>query len=161
MFPLPFAVEQGADVLEVLLEEPMGTVVGGGLEAADPVTLENRNFRRFLAQDVKDGTTLDIRLPTGPSVGRNMYIGGLLAGIGTIMLLILWRAMQRKRMPSYAGLPPVRVKEAPLADRLAREIADLDATFARHATPSEAMQRAYEERRAELKDALAAELARR
>lgn len=161
VFPLPFPVEQGATVLEVLLEEPMGTVVGAGLQAADPVTLENRNFRRFLAQDVADTATLDIRLPTGPSVGRNMYIGGLLAGIGTIMLLILWRAMQRKRLPNYAGIPPVRVKEAPLADRLAREIADLDATYAKHATPSDAMKKAYDERRAELKDALAAELARR
>lgn len=159
-FPLPFVVDAGAVVLEVLLEDPMGTVNGAGLLAADPVTLENRNFRRFLAQDVPAGSVIEIKLPAGPSVGRNMYIAGLLGAIGTIMLLILWRAMQRKRAPSYVGLPPVRQKEVPLADRLAREIADLDATYARYENPTDAVKQAYEERRAELKDALAAELAK-
>jgi len=160
-FPLPFVLERGAVVMEVLLEDPMGTVTGGSLLAADPVTLENRNFRRFLAQDVPDGTSIEIKLPSGPSVGRNMYIAGLLGAIGTIMLLILWRALQRNRAPSYVGLPPVRVKEIPLADRLAREIADLDATYTRYQNPTDAVKQAYEERRAELKDALAAELAKR
>ncbi|MBC8087423.1 MAG: hypothetical protein H7Z40_09155 [Phycisphaerae bacterium] len=159
-FPLPFVVEHGAVVLEVLLEDPMGTVTGGGLVVTDPVTLENRNFRRFLAQDVADGASIEIKLPSGPSVGRNMYIAGLLVAIGTIMLLILWRAMQRNRAPAYVGLPPVRVKEAPLTDRLAREIADLDATFARYDSPNDAVKLAYEERRAELKDALAAAMAK-
>ena len=159
-FPLPFVVEYGAVVLEVLLEDPMGTVTGAGLLGTDPVTLENRNFRRFLAQDVPNGASIEIRLSSGPSVGRNMYIAGLLGAIGTIMLLILWRAMQRNRAPSYVGLPPVRVKEAPLADRLAREIADLDATYARYESPIDSVKHAYEERRAELRDALAAELAK-
>lgn len=160
-FPLPFVVDSAAVVLEVLLEDPMGTVTGAGLLATDPVTLENRNFRRFLAQDVPAGSTIEIKLPSGPSVGRNMYIAGLLGAIGTIMLLILWRAMQRNRAPSYVGLPPVRQKEVSLADRLAREIADLDATYARYENPTDAVKRAYEERRAELKDALGAELAKR
>lgn len=159
-FPLSFPVEHGAVVLEVLLEEPNGIVTGGGLAAADPQTIENRTFRRFLAQDVKDGTVLNINLPSRPGVGRNLYIAALLGTIGVIMLLILLRAMQRNRAPSYVGLPPVRVKEAPLADRLAREIADLDATYAKYENPTDAMRQAYEERRAELKDALTAEIAR-
>lgn len=159
-FPLSFPVEHGAVVMEVLIEEPNGIVTGGGLAAADPQSIENRTFRRFLAQDVKDGTVLNINLPSKPGAGRNLYIAALLGTIGVIMLLIMLRAMQRNRAPSYVGLPPVRVKEAPLADRLAREIADLDATYARYENPTDAMRQAYEERRAELKDALAAEIAR-
>lgn len=159
-FPLSFPIQHGAMVLEVLLEDPLGTVVGGGLAAADPQSIENRTFRRFLAQDVKDGTVLDIKLPSKPGIGRNLYIAALLGSIGVIMLLILWRAMQRNRAPAYVGLPPVRAREAPLADRLAREIADLDATYAKYENPTDAMRAAYEERRAELKDALAAEIGR-
>ena len=145
----------------MLLEDPNGTVTGGRLAATEPQSIENRTFRRYLAQDVKDGTPIEINLPAGPSVGRNLYIAGLLGTIGVIMLLILLRAMQRNRPPVYAGLPPVRATEAPLADRLAREIVDLDATFARYEHPTDAMRQAYDERRAELKDALAAEIARR
>lgn len=159
-FPLSFPVEHGAVVMEVLIEEPNGMVTGGGLAVADPQSIENRTFRRFLAQDVKDGTVLNINLPSKPGAGRNLYIAALLGTIGVIMLLIMLRAMQRNRAPSYVGLPPVRVKEAPLADRLAREIADLDATYARYENPTDAMRQAYDERRAELKDALAAEIAR-
>ncbi len=159
-FPLSFTVDHGAVVLEVLVEEPLGMVTGGGLTLADPQSIENRTFRRFLAQDVKDGTVIDIKLPAKPGIGRNLYIAALLGTIGVIMLLILLRAMQRNRAPAYVGLPPVRVREAPLADRLAREIADLDATYAKYENPTEAMRTAYEERRAELKDALAAEIGR-
>ncbi|MEO7362816.1 MAG: hypothetical protein ABI120_20965, partial [Gemmatimonadaceae bacterium] len=126
-FPMTFPIEHGAVVMEVLIEDPNGTVTGGGLAATDPQSIENRTFRRFLAQDLKDGTPIEINLPAGPGVGRNLYIAGLLGTIGVIMLLILLRAMQRNRVPAYVGLPPVRPREAPLADRLAREIADLDA----------------------------------
>ena len=159
-FPMTFPLEYGAVVMEVLIEDPNGTVTGAGLAATDPQSIENRTFRRFLAQDVKDGTPIEINLPAGPSVGRNLYIAALLGTIGVIMLLILLRAMQRNRPAAYVGLPPVRPREAPLADRLAREIADLDATFARYENPTDAMRQAYNERRAELKDALAAEIAR-
>ena len=159
-FPLSFVLEHGASVLEVLLEDPIGKVTGAGLAPTDPVSLENRNFRRFLAQDAKDGSTIIVDLPAGPSIGRNLYIATLLGGIGVIMLLILLRAMQRRRPVTYGMPAPTRV-EAPLADRLAREIADLDATFARHENPGDSLRAAYDERRAELKDALAAEIARR
>ena len=159
-FPMTFPLEYGAVVLEVLIEDPNGTVTGARLAATDPQSIENRTFRRFLAQDVKDGTPITINLPSGPSVGRNLYIAALLGTIGVIMMLILLRAMQRNRPPAYVGLPPVRSREAPLADRLAREIADLDATYERYENPTDAIRQAYNERRVELKDALAAEIAR-
>ena len=161
-FPLPFALDHGATVFEVLLEEAQGAATGGGLVAADPVSLENRNFRRFLAQNVADNATITLTLPSGPSIGRNLYIASLLGGIGVIMLFILLRAMQRRQPITYGGpIINVRAVEPPLADRLAREIADLDATYARQEDPNDALRGAYETRRAELKDALAAEIARR
>jgi hypothetical protein len=161
-FPLPFVIEHGATVLEVLLEEPTGRVIGAGLASTDPITLENRTFRRFLAQDVKDGSAITVDLPSGPSIGRNLYIAALLGTIGVIMLLMLLRAMQRRKPITYAvqTVHAAERVEAPLADRLAREIAALDATFARQDNPSDSLRAAYTERRAELKDALAAELAR-
>lgn len=160
-FPRTIEIDHGATVLEVLLEEALGKATAEGLVASDPVALENRQFRRFLGQDVKDGTLLTLDLSSGPSVGRNLYIAALLGTIGVVMLLILLRAMQRRRPITYGG-PPInrRVADAPLADKLAREIADLDATYAKHDNPAESLRAAYAARRAELKDALAAELAR-
>ena len=161
-FPLTLTVDHGATVMEVLLEEALGTATGAGLVVADPVNLENRNFRRFLAQNVTDGATINLVLPSGPSVGRNLYIAALLGTIGVLMLFILLRAMQRRQPITYGGpVISVRAPEVPLADRLAREIADLDATFSRTENPNDALRTAYESRRAELKDALAAEIARR
>ncbi len=52
-----------------------------------------------------------------------------------------------------------RLPEAPLHERLAQEIAALDATFARQASPSDSVQAAYDERRRELNEALSAALA--
>ncbi|MGV3710070.1 MAG: hypothetical protein ACO1Q7_14635 [Gemmatimonas sp.] len=159
-FPMSFELEGGATVMEVLLEDPNGTVTGAGLVSTNPQAIENRTFRRFLAQDVPAGAVIDVNMPAGASVGRNLYVAALLGTIGVVMLMILLRAMQRNKKPSYVGLPPVQVADAPLADRLAREIADLDATFAKYENPTDAVRNAYEERRAELKDALSAEMAR-
>ncbi len=167
-FPITYRAERGAVVFEVLLEEPQGTVFGTGFVAVDPVNLENRNFRRFLAQDLKPRAEVTIELPTANTPGRNLYIAGLLVAIGFLMLLVLSRAMQRRTLGR--ALTPVspnairsmvnaRVPETPLADRLAQEIAALDATFAKHATPSASMHAAYDERRRELKEALSEALA--
>jgi len=167
-FPINFTAERGAVVFEVLLEEPQGTVRGDGFTMVEPVTLENRTFRRFLAQDVKPAGSVTIELPTTRTPGRNLYIAGLLVAIGFLMLLVLSRAMQRRanRHVGTVITPGVlrakaaeRVPEVPLADRLAQEIAALDATFARQATPSDSVRAAYEERRQELKDALSEALA--
>ncbi len=167
-FPINVIAAQGAVVFEVLLEEPQGTVRGDGVAMVDPVTLENRNFRRFLSQDVRAGADFTIELPTTRTPGRNLYIAGLLVAIGFLMLLMLSRAMQRRasRGVGVMTTPGVvrarvaaRVPEAPLHERLAQEIAALDATFARQGNPSDSVRAAYDARRAELKDALAEALA--
>ena len=163
-FPLAFTAERGAVVFEVLLEEPQGTVTGEGFTAVDPVTIEGRNFRRFLAQDVKDGARLIVELPTTRMPGRNLYIAGLLVGIGFMMLLVLMRAMGRRTASTStetlaAHRSGAARVEAPLHERLAHEIAALDAVYAKQASPSDSMRATYEARRAELVDALAAALA--
>ncbi len=176
-FPIQVRAEHGATVFEVLLEEPQGSVFGGTFVAVDPVTLENRNFRRFLAQDVQDGVITTIELPATHASGRNLYIVGLLVSIGFLMLMVLMRAMQRKDRVGAERVSVVRVRgevgasnawqtsatsrrpDAPMHERLAQEISALDATFAKHAQPNESMQQAYDARRAELKEALADALA--
>ena len=171
-FPIQVRAERGAVVFEILIEEPQGAVFGAGFAAVEPVNLENRNFRRFLAQDVKEGIVTTIELPSGSATGRNLYIAGLLVAIGFLMLLVLSRAMQRRAsasadstmramtVPGFSRVAPVlRVLDAPMHERLAQEISALDATFAKQASSSASMQQAYDARRAELKEALADALA--
>ena len=80
------------------------------------------------------------------------------------LLLVLTRSTQRAAARA-APAGPVRPVTAALrpdvlpADRLAQEIAALDALFAQQQAPSDDVRRAYEQRRGELRDALAAALA--
>lgn len=160
-FPLALTSSTNAVVFEVLLEDAQGTVTGKGFAAVDPVTLERRNFRRFLAQDLPAETQLILDVPSSGTPGRNMYIAGLLVAIGFLMLLMLTRSMQRaaQRRSAVSTGPSVVEVQIPLPDRLAQEISALDAIYARQDNPSEAVQRAYELRRAELREALAQALA--
>lgn len=161
-FPLAFTADAGATVFEVLLEEPQGTVTAPGMTAVQAVTLEGRNFRRFLGQDIPANTRFVVDVPSGGRGSRGLYIAGLLVGIGFLMMLGLTRAMGRRVAPAplrprgVAGLDAPSA--VPLADRLAAEIAALDATFARQTAPSDSVRAAYDARRAELKAALAGEL---
>jgi len=162
-FPLSMRAEGGAVVFEVLLEEPQGFVTGKGFATVDPVTLEGRNFRRFLSQDVQANAELIVELPSSGTPTRNLYIAGLLLAIGLLMMVVLMRSMQRRAASRVPVEPTMRPREstAPLHERLAQEIAALDATYARTAEPSELMQKAYDVRRAELKTALSEALAAR
>lgn len=160
-FPLSMRAEGGAVVFEVLLEEPQGFVTGKGFANVDPITLEGRNFRRFLSQDVQSNAELIIELPSSGAPGRNLYIAGLLVAIGMLMMVVLMRSMQRRASQRVAVEPTLRPREsdAPLHERLAQEIAALDETYARIADPSDMVQKAYNTRRSELKSALSRALA--
>lgn len=160
-FPLLMRAEGGAVVFEVLLEEPQGFVTGKGFANVAPVTLEGRNFRRFLSQDVQPNAELIIELPSSGAPARNLYIAGLLVAIGMLMMVVLMRSMQRRAARRVAVEPTMRPREsdAPLHKRLAQEIAALDETYARIAEPSDTVKKAYETRRTELKGALGAALA--
>lgn len=162
-FPLRVRSETPVVVFEVLVEEAQGDVKGQGFAAVDPVTLERRNFRRFLAQDVKADADLVVEVPAGATSGRNMYIAGLLVAVGFLMMLALTRSMQRAAAKRGRVEPTLRPQEpdVPLSDRLAQEIAALDAVYARQESPSATVTAAYDARRAELKAALTQALAER
>lgn len=160
-FPLRVRTDLPVVVFEVLVEEAQGNVKGQGFATVDPVTLEGRNFRRFLAQDVKADADLVVEVPAGATSGRNLYIAGLLVAVGFLMMLALTRSMQRAAAKRGRVEPTLRPQEpdVPLSDRLAQEIAALDAVYARQESPSASVTAAYEARRAELKAALTQALA--
>lgn len=158
-FPLEISVDHGAVVLEVLLEEPGAHVHGANLIATQPVALEGRQFQRFLSQDVRPGEQISLESPDS-AVGRTLYVSVLVGAVALLVLVSVLRAgMRRQRPIADAGRRNVEEPEVPTPDRLAREIADLDAAFARQRAPSDAVRKAYEHRRAELADALREELA--
>jgi len=166
-FPITVRAEQGAVVFEILMEEPEGRVFGSAFTAVDPVTIDGRKFQRFLAQDLRDGSEVTVELPTTRAPGRTLYAAGVLVAIGFIVLLLILRAMQRRttakaNAQANASVSPlagplraaaVRPSEAPTAERIAREIAALDAAYARIASPSESVREAYQIRRRELDEA--------
>ena len=102
-----------------------------------------------------------IELPSSGAPARNLYIAGLLVAIGLLMMGVLMRSMQRRAASRVAVEPTMRPREsdAPLHERLAQEIAALDETYVRIAEPTDVVQKAYDTRRSELKDALGAALA--
>lgn len=171
-FPVNVVAPAGATVFEILLEEPQGTVRGDGFTAVEPVTIEQRRFARFLAQDVKPGGTVTVELPLAKAPGRGLYLASILVALGLVALLVLSRVMQRRssrglgELTAPGGLRAAaiaaanaRAPDVPLHERLAQEIAALDAVFARHDAPSDAVRAAYDARRRELKAALADALA--
>ncbi len=160
-FPLTFSAVQGAMVFEVLVEDPRGTVTAPGFTNVEPVTLEQRNFRRYVAQDVGEGTQVRVDLPLA-AAGGNRYMAVLLIAIGALMVLVLLRAMRRRGRAAKSAARAAgvhrRAPEPSEHEQLAQEIAVLDARFALEVSPSDEARRDYARRRSQLKDSLAAAL---
>ena len=138
--------------LNVLLEEPGASVSGPGLAEADSQAIEGRSFRRW-AGDVPSNAVVRIALP-GAGFASAPVIGALVTVLALALLLAGWHVLQRR---SPAGAAPDRAGANVLLD----EIAALDARYqGREAdTPADEWSR-YVERRAALKAAAAATLAR-
>lgn len=97
-FPLSIPIVRDTQILEVLIEEEKGTVTGARLKEKDPVSLEQRSFRRFLADDVPANSLSLIDLPP---VAKNSeidprYMVALTALIGLTMIFVLARALRRR-----------------------------------------------------------------
>jgi hypothetical protein len=155
-FPLTIPVGDPVSVFEVLVEDPGATASGGGLEEQQPVSLEGRSFRRFLAQDVRSGESLVINVgpPTGPRSNRMLLVPVVVAAV--VMSLALAFALTRRR-----GARVVARAEAPSdAAQIARDIAELDDAFERAGSPSDAERDAYRQQREALKTRLEAALAK-
>ena len=161
-FPLTLRIDEPTVVLEVLLEDAQATARGAGVLAVGPVIMENRNFRRFLAQDVGAGAAVVIDVLNSGGRPRRYYIVGLLVVIGGVMLAALARAMRgRANATSTAAQDVSHADGMSESEGLALEIARLDASHAdRTATPRED-NASYQARRAALKAALQDALAAR
>jgi hypothetical protein len=96
-FPLSIPIVRDTQILEVLIEEEKGSVSGAKLEEKDPVALERRSFRRFLAADVPANSVSVIDLPalTGSRDIDPKYMIALTAVFGSAMIFALVRALRR------------------------------------------------------------------
>jgi hypothetical protein len=177
-FPLRVPVDRATQVLEVLVEGPAGAASGAGLREVSPVAQGGHNFRRFLAQDAPAGAVASVAFPpVAMAGGRSLYVALAATLAGAALLLVLARAAGRMRRPalgmagSFAAplgrdvaVPGAAAAAAPAAadpERLAREIAALDASFERQRAPSDDARSAYQARRDALKRELTAALAAR
>jgi hypothetical protein len=96
-FPLSVPIEDSTQILEVLVEDEKGRVSGARLRERDPVVLESRSFRRFLADDVPMNAVTLIDLPAAPraSLDRRYLIVVTLV-IALAMTVALARALSRR-----------------------------------------------------------------
>jgi hypothetical protein len=159
-FPLARPVGNTVSVLEVLLEEPRAIVDGAGLGEVAPASIDQRMFRRFLAQNVSASGVMRINAP--PPVEQNQATVRIL-GIATASAMLLgigiW-ASRRRRSAPIAGFPHPLRGYAPVSavDVQLAQIATLDAQFDDATATAEARAQ-YRQRRAQLKDQLATTLA--
>lgn len=157
-FPASYPLSGGTTVLEVLLEEPAATASAPGLEAVEPVNVEGRAFRRYLAQNVPAGGVVRVTVPLLATSGqRTRWIIFVAAGIALAMVAALLIALVRRR-PAAAVITRQATAPDP-TETLARTIALLDEEFERIAEPDAARRQRYEEERAALKTRLARALA--
>jgi hypothetical protein len=97
-FPLSLPLEADTQIYEVMLEEKTGTVRAPNLREVDPVTVDDRNFRRFLASDIPHNSVAVIDLPA-PASTRSIdprYLVAITLLIGGTMVVALARALGRR-----------------------------------------------------------------
>lgn len=152
MDPFEVLVETPATVLEVLVEDPGALVQGAGLIAVDPVEIDGRPFKRFLAQDVAAAQTFSITIPPRASAS-GLRVMLIVTAVGAAMLLGLGMVLLRRG-------PGIRRREDD-AEALALEAAALDAAYERIAAPTEEQKAEHYFARAHLKGRLSAVLAKR
>src|SRR5439155_17957168 len=97
-FPLKLPLEKETGIYEILIEEKAGSVTGPRLKEVDPVTVDERNFRRFLASDMPENSVAVIDLPAPPPTHSidPRYLVALTLVIGGSMILALAQALRRK-----------------------------------------------------------------
>lgn len=98
-FPLRLPLETETGIYEILIEEKVGSVSGPNLKEMVPVTVDERNFRRFLASDMPKNSMAVIDLPSPPPSARSIdprYMVALTLLIGGTMILALAQALRRR-----------------------------------------------------------------
>ena len=97
-FPLRLPAAGRTDVYEILIEDESGSVTGPQIREMDPVNVEGRSFRRFLAADVPQSSIAVIDLPPA-TAGRPIdprFMVGLTLLIGGAMVAVLAWALRRR-----------------------------------------------------------------
>ena len=97
-FPLKLPLEKETGIYEIMIEEKAGSVTGPHLKEVDPVTVDERNFRRFLASDMPENSVAVIDLPPPPPSRAvdPRYLVALTLVIGGSMVLALAQALRRR-----------------------------------------------------------------
>jgi hypothetical protein len=94
-FPLAIPLRAATDVYEVLIEEPSGSARGAKLAEVEPVNVDGRRFRRFLAHDVQPNAVAVIDIPRVAAGLDKRYVIALTVLLGGAMLVALARAFRR------------------------------------------------------------------
>lgn len=97
-FPLKLPLEKETGVYEILIEDKSGNVSGPHLKEVDPVVVDERNYRRFLASDMPENSVAVIDLPAPPST-RSVdprYLLAITLIIGAAMVIALAQALRRR-----------------------------------------------------------------
>ena len=95
-FPITFPIDRATSVYEVLVEDPEVTVEAPKMREVDPVSIERRQFRRFLGAEIPKGGELVIDVPRAQRSMNRTYIVLLTLLIGGAMLAALARAFTRR-----------------------------------------------------------------
>jgi hypothetical protein len=97
-FPLKLPLEKENQVYEIMIEEKAGSVTGPHLREVDPVTVDERNFRRFLASDMPANSVAIVDLPAPPPIRAidPRYLVAITLVIGGSMVFALARALRRR-----------------------------------------------------------------
>jgi hypothetical protein len=151
---LSVLLEESVPVMEVLVEDPRGTASGGGLIEVDPVQIDGRPFKRFLAQDIVAPVEITVTAPGRQGSGTSLRLMLILTAVGAAMLLGLGMAFLRGGPRAFSRTKVVT------PEALALEIAALDATFERLDAPTEEQKAEHYLKRAQLKGRLSAALAK-
>lgn len=143
-----------ADVVEVLLEDPLGRAEGGGVVAAGPTTVNGRSFGRFLGQDLKVNAVVRVHAPTrGPSSATQVRVLVIVAAFGVALLVGLARYMMRRPVGARV---PAKVLDV---DALRAQLAALDASYANLGSPTADQRADHWQKRAHLTQQLTSALA--
>ncbi len=97
-FPLALPLEKETGIYEILIEEKAGSVTGPHLREMDQVTVDERNFRRFLASDMPENSVAVVDLPA-PATTRAIdprYMVAITLVIGGTMVVALAQALRRR-----------------------------------------------------------------
>lgn len=97
-FPLKLPLEKETGIYEIMIEDKAGSVTGPHLKEVDPVSVDERNFRRFLASDMPENSVAVIDLPPPPPSHTidPRFLVALTLVIGGSMVLALAQALRRR-----------------------------------------------------------------